>query len=686
MIRYLIITSVAMFLCTGLFAQKSMSWKKHRKLAEDLMEQGEYYEAAQNFAAAWEQKQKKTELIYQAAEAYYLVSDYRAAAEAYQHVSDRQDLDPVIGLKYARSLKQDGQYDKAIAAFQAVTETYTGQDKAILDDIIKMEIQGAEMAGQLAARQDRNMELKFPGNSINSDGQDFAPYPVTPDLLYFSSSKGGKARIYSSQRQGIAWSQADIPGNFPVIQNGQYANGSLSPNGDRFYFTICNDSRGWDQLKTRCELFVIKREGTNWSQPERLPDYINMDGITATMPHVVHIGGREIIYYSSNREGGRGGMDIWYVVRDLGRNDNDFTFPVNLGPVVNTLGEEITPFYDQEEGTLYFASNGHPSIGGFDIFRSLGEEVNWTIPENAGLPVNSSANDYGFIINRSHTGGFLVSNRPFGGDKNNTRNADIFEFNIGGNRLTLKGNVYDQENGELLDNVSVTLYQLFDDGTENLLITKDFSMGSYLFELLPDRKFRVEVGRSGYIPQTYSFQTNDPASMTYGQPIYLSAGEMSVPPTNPNPGTATPTNPPLTTGDPFNNDSNFGNTNNTNVGTNNPPVTINNSGDVYTARGTSAKDDLEYTSTAPQHSGVYYKIQLVALARFDANSSKLDAVRDIGRIDTEEIVGRGLTRILLADFFTESEAQAALRSARNSFSGAYIVKYEDGIRYGKVRL
>lgn len=646
------------------------------------MEKGEYYEAAQNFEAAWQQKPKKTELIYQAAEAYYLVNDYRAAAAAYQHVSDRQDLDPVIGLKYARSLKQDGQYDKAIETFQAVSSTYTGQDKAILNDIIKMEIQGAEMAGQLAARQDRNMDLKYPGGAINSEEEDFAPFPVTPDLLYFSSSKGGKARIYSSQRQGISWSTADIPGNFPVIQNGQYANGSLSPNGERFYFTICNDSRGWDPLKTRCELFMIKREGTNWSQPERLPDYINMDGITATMPHVVHIGGREIIYYSSNREGGRGGMDIWYVVRDLGRNDNDFTFPVNLGPVVNTLGEEITPYYDQEEGTLYFASNGHPSIGGFDIFRSLGEEVNWTIPENAGLPVNSSANDYGFIANNSHTGGFLVSNRPFGGDKNNTRNSDIFEFNVGGNRLTLKGNVYDQENGELLQNIKVTLYQLFADGTENLLIAKDFSSGSYLFELLPDRQFRVEIARNGYIPQTYSFRTNDPSSMTYGQPIYLSAGEVSMP-ENPNPVAVNPNRPP--TGNNGINEPDFGNTDR-NVIDNSPPRTINSSGEIYTARGTSARDDLEYTSAAPQHSGVYYKIQLVALSRFDPNNGKVEAVRDIGRIDTEEIVGQGLTRVLLADFFSEEEAKAALRNARNTFEDAYIVKYEDGIRYGKVRL
>ncbi|MCB0633716.1 MAG: hypothetical protein R2824_10890 [Saprospiraceae bacterium] len=684
MTRHLVITLLFVGILTGLSAQ-SMSWKKHKKLAEDQMEQGEYYEAAQNFQAAWEQKPKKTELIYQAAEAYYLVNDYRAAAAAYQHVADRKDLDPLIGLKYARSLKQDGQYDKAIEVFGQVADNYTGQDKAILDEIIQMEIQGAEMAGQLAARQDRNMELIYPGSSINSDDDDFAPYPITPDMLYFSSSKGGKARIYSSQRQGRSWSQADIPANFPVIQNGQYANGTLSPTGDRFYFTICNDSRTWDPLKTRCELFVIKRNGTNWTEPTRLPDYINMEGVTSTMPHVVHVGGREILYYSSNREGGRGGMDIWYVVRDLGRNDDDFTFPVNLGPVVNTLGEEITPYYDQEEGTLYFASNGHPSIGGFDIFRSLGEEVNWTIPENAGLPVNSGSNDYGFIINRDHTGGFLVSNRPFGGEKNNTRNSDIFEFTIGGDRITLRGNVYDKENGELLNNISVSLYQKFDDKTENLLITKDFQNGSYLFELLPDRSFRVEVNRSGYASAEYSFITNDPNTLTYGQPIFMTTGDPIMRPEPPVQRPPVANNPPISRGDNMNN-TDFGNNNPDLEETPEPPVMLNNSGDVYTARGTSAKDNLEYTSSAPQHSGTYYKIQLVALGNFDPTSSKLDEVRNIGEVQTEEIVGRGLTRVLLADFFSEDDAIAALNNVRGVFSSAYIVKYENGIRYGRVRL
>lgn len=679
MMRYLVFFLLALVWCTGLSAQKAMSWKKHEKLADEQMEQGEYYEAAQNYEAAWKDKPKKTELIYKAAEAYYLVNDYRAAAEAYQHVSGRQDLDPVIGLKYARSLKQDGQYDKAIEAFRGVSESYTGPDKAILDDIIKMEIQGAEMAGQLAARQDRNMDMSYPGSAINSEDMDFAPYPVTPDLLYFSSNKGGKARIYASQRKGNTWSQAEIPANFPVIQTGHYANGSLSPTGDRFYFTICNDNRSWDQLKTRCELFVIKREGTNWTEPERLPDYINMNGITSTMPHVVHIGGREIIYYSSNREGGRGGMDIWYVVRDLGRNDNDYTFPVNLGPVVNTLGEEITPFYDQDEGTLYFSSNGHPSVGGFDIFRSLGEEVNWTIPENAGLPVNSSSNDFGFIINRAHTGGFLVSNRPFGGEKNNTRNTDIFEFSVGGNRLTLKGNVYDKESGELMDVITVSLYQQYGDGTENLLITKDFSSGSYLFELMANRNFRVEIKRNGYASQGYSFNTDDPSVMTYGQPVYLMAGEVDLPLVDRN-------DPPVRKPNDGTEirDTDFGDTGTKVV--ERPPVNLNNSGEIYTARGSSSKDDLEYTTSAPQHQGVYYKVQLAAVGRFDPGSSKLADVQHLGRIDTEEIVGRGLTRILLADYFTEEEAKSALSSARSIFTSAYIVKYEDGVRYGKVRL
>jgi len=131
-IRNLCLLLVALGISLSSAQAQEMSWRKHRKLAIQLEKEGDFFAAAENFRMAWEKKQSKEELIYKAAENYYRLNDYRNAAEAYQHVPANFNNDPLIKLKYARALKQDGQYDKARTAFEEVTETYTGPDKAIL--------------------------------------------------------------------------------------------------------------------------------------------------------------------------------------------------------------------------------------------------------------------------------------------------------------------------------------------------------------------------------------------------------------------------------------------------------------------------------------------------------------------------------------------------------------------------
>jgi hypothetical protein len=667
MVKKLLLIAFAIGFLTPLGAQ--LSWKKHRDLAEQAFQQGNFAEAAENFEQAWRKKQKRTELAFKAGESYYLLRDYRKAAESYQHVKDKNDVYPLVGLKYARSLKQDGQYDKAAQEFRSFSNSYTGENKAILEDIIRTEVLGCQLGKDLPSQINRDVELLYPGKGVNSDMEEFAPFPISDDELYFSSARGDKARIYASRRVGRTWSEAAIPGNFPVIQNNHFCNGALAPDGQRFYFTICSGDQPWDNLKTRCEIFAVKRSGAGWSQPERLPDYVNMKGVTSTHPTVAHSGGREVIYYASNREGGRGGLDLWYISRDLGIDNNDFTFPVNLGPTINTLGDEITPFYDPENEMLYFSSNGHVSIGGFDVMQARGEEINWSVAENTGLPINSSADDYFYIKNRTASGGFLVSNRVFGGEKTNTRNADIFEFTVGGRRIMVKGTVYDQTTSAPLNDITVSLYQVFNDGAENMLISKSFSDGTYSFELLPDRRFKVQITSYGYSPFSYQFATNDPSVYTYGQPAYLrktTAGQPTpVEPAYPDAGTDRPT-----------------------AGASGAPLPLMEGsvpGATYTSRATAHNDNFEYVTSAPRYRGVYYKIQLAAVGNYEA--SKFQSVSGIGRVDTEKLTSRELTRVLVGDFFSERDAIRAMESAKKAgYSGAYVVKYEDGARFGKVTI
>lgn len=684
MVKKIFILSFGLLLLAGASTAQNLSWKKHQKLADNFMEEGNLKEAAENYKMAWQKKQKKQELIFKAGEAYYLLKDYRRAAEAFQHVKGENKDFPLVGLKYARSLKQDGQYDKAIKAFEDFGENYTGSGKAILEDILQTEIKGAELGKEMAQTPNRSINLVHLGNGINTEEDEFAPFPAGIDQLYLSSTMGGKARLYSSRKNGVDWQKPNIPSEFPVIQNGQFANSALSPDGERLFFTICSAEKSPLDFNSRCELFVIKKQGQGWSPPERLPDFINAPGATATQPSVVQEGGQEILYFSSNREGGRGGLDIWYTTRDLGADDLRFSTPVNLGPSINTLGDEITPFFDTNEGKLYFASNGHTSIGGYDIFSSSGGESTWTVPSNLGFPLNSSADDFYYIHNADKTNGFVVSNRVFGGEKSNTHHVDIFGFDVGGQRIVLKGNVYAQASGELLNNITVSLFQLYDDGTETLLVEKPFYNGSYLFELIANRSFRVEIKSEGHAGTTYSFQTDAPDITTYGKPVFLEAGaEEGEEPAMVNierPINTSPIeeNPPVAE-----EEIDMGEVS----PKNDPNAVEEEEGVLYTSRGTSSRDNLEYATSAPKHSGTYFKVQLAAVGKYKKTSSKYSKAKSIGRIDTEELLSKGLTRILIADFFSENDAISAMESLREmGFDRAYIVKYQDGERYGRVNL
>lgn len=679
-----------LFVCflIGTTTISAQSWRKLRKTAEQQYAEGNYSDAAETYEMAWNKKKRKKELIFKAGEAYYMLKDYRKAAAAYQNVKDEIKDYPMVGLKYARSLKQDGQYQKAIKAFRTFMDGYTGDGKAILQDVINTEVEGCELAQNLAEKPNKSVNIVYPNGGVNTNFDEFAPFAATSDFLYFSSAIGGNARIYFSKRMGDEWSKASIPSNFPVISNGHYANGSISPDGERFYFTVCNDDTKWDQLNSRCEIFVSQKDGTNWGEPSRLPDYINMEGVSTTQPYSIYKDGQEYLFFSSNREGGRGGMDIWFAVRDLGMDDNDFTFPVNLGPTINTLGDELSPYYDVENETLYFSSNGHVTVGGFDIFKSQGNETTWATPVNVGFPLNSSADDLFFRKNNGNNNGFFVSNRVFGGVKNSTRNTDIFEFQSASSGYSLKGDVMDRENGAVVNDIRVTLFQVFEDGTSNLLLDKDFHDGHYSFRILPNKSYMIQVESAGYYRETYDFSSDNTSKFTYGETIYLEREGQGEAETDVEPAHLDAV-PPTEDRDEIISDG----------AVYVPPTIIHEDGNVttdqatsetgvtYTARGTSKSDQREYITSAPKHSGVYYKIQLTAVTKFNPNHKKMVKAANLGRLDTEKLTSKNITRILLAEAFDKGAAKDLLRQAKKSgFKGAFIVKYEDGVRYGRVNL
>lgn len=679
----LLMLSLCILLPVGMQAQKKMSWKKHRKAAEKAEEKGDYAEAAENYYAAFIKKKKKKELAYKAAEAYYTIREYEKAEEAYSAVKDETEDYPLVGLKYARCLKLQGKYDEASQEFLQFYNEYEGQNKTVLQEIIQVEIRGCDLGRNLRSGAANEPKIVNVGGEVNSQEMDFAPFAYRDDVLYYSTTKDGKAKIYTSKKEGNKWAKGNIPQNFPLIQNEHFCNGTFSPDANRFYFTICDNQGNWNTNTSRCEIFVIKKDNASWSQPVKLPDIINIDGYTSTHPNIVHQGGMEILYYASNREGGQGGMDLWYATRDLGNDDINFSYPVNLGPTINTLGDEITPFFDNTNGMLFFSSNGQISIGGFDIFKSRGSHSNWNVPVNIGMPFNSSTDDYYYVQGiEGDSYGFLVSNRNSRGGKNSTIDDDILSFGAVENRLlSLAGNVYDQDSGEPVMDVELALYEV--NGTsEKLWLTNRFNDGMYRAELLPNRTFRVEVQSMSYIPSSYQFSTDDPNKEAYGEAIYLKKISQADPEDGglDDPIVVAPPDP--NEGVEDENDFDGG-------GNNLPPVSSglqliegSNAGEEYTMRG----PNYQIRTSAPRYRGTYYKVQLIAVKNFNPGSSSYASLQGLGTLNSEFLVERSLHRVLLGSYASLEEAQIAMEQARaNGFNRAFMVEYQDGERVKRVR-
>lgn len=672
----------ALLTAFGAQGQANMSWKKHVKLGDELYQKAAYADAGEHYRAAFKLKPKKKELAYAAGDCFYIIRDYRNATDAWKNVKDDNAAYPMIGLKYARSLKQNGEHEAASSELVKFLGSYNGADKTTVSQIVQTELRGCELAAQFTIKgDDPNIIMEHLSSNVNTPETEFGPIPFSDEALYFSSTKAKRAEIYRSIRQsGADWGKASPIENFPAIENDHFCNGSLTPDASRFYFTICKSEEKWGGLTTHCEIFVTRRVGKTWTSPERLPDYINETNVSTTQPNVVQVENTEILYFASNRSGGMGGMDIWYTTRDVSSNANDFTLPINAGSRINTQGDEITPFYDKIDGSLYFASNGAVSIGGFDVFKAKGAKSQWQNAENVGTPLNSPADDFSFVKTPSGKSGFVVSNRSYGMEKVNTTDEDIFGFAYETPvvKYMASGDVFSKASSEVLDNVEVAIYEV-DDNNQRRFLKKVSSLnGHYDFAIEPSKKYYLEASKDGFFPANYSFDSNDYANYTdFGAPLYMEpygvggnedeeavkedvqklavAEKQDMPADEPVVKKEMPKKEAMKPEAPK------------------KEVAATNATKTAPAKATSA----------PLTTGTYYKIQIIALKDVNLKHSRFSKVKNMPRrIDQEFFADRNLYRVMLADYATLEEAQADLPNIRamKDFADAFIVEYKDGER------
>lgn len=727
----------------GLTAQ-DLKPKEHVELGEQLMERGAYLEAAEHFNSAWEDKKNKEEWIFMAGEAYEKAMAYENAASAYEQLLDEKKY-PDAELRLATMLKQTGDYTRANKLFLDYLYDYDEDDKREVEQQVQSEIRGCELGIQLLqAGNTSGLKLEALSDAVNSPGHETNPIPFDESVLYYNSDITGNTKFYRTEKKDNGWSKGMVPPLFPDMENLSVSNGAFSPDFKRFYFNQCEDQSNGLTGEKNCALYFIVREEDSWSEPVRMKDYINVSGTSNAHPYVVYLDQKEIIYFSSNRSGGHGGKDLWYIIRDLASDISEYTFPTNLGKNINSAGDEIAPFYSPREGNLYFSSNGRVSMGGYDIFRSKGSEAFWENAENAGLPFNSAAEDFQYRTNGRGSMGYLVSNRKHQGE-NSTTNLDIFSFEntIEVKDVVLTGEVMDESQEKVVENVTVRLLQKDASGFQ-MVDKLESQDGSYRFILKPQTTYKLLVEKEGYLPTEMTLDASSIAnSVAMEQDMIIVSGVASsegIPKSEPtvsatetvrNAQSQEPTVQQKTSTDskpatqaeanasraetaqkqrvsPTEKKQEIVAVDNKTVKIAKPKAETNPSpesrqGNIVDAQPVDSKKAAiikskqdgapsgqpgnkvaESGTKVEEMNGIYYKVQICSVGDFNPNNSAFDQVRYLGNLDTEFLASKGMTRVLLGNYLSRSDAEDIGRSAKKSgFPGAFVVEYKDGQRLNR---
>ena len=467
--------------------------------ADNAFNLEQYVKAAELYKKAY-QKTKiravKAEIIFRQAECYRLSGNIKRAESYFKRAIKAKYPDVIVYLRYADVLRMQDDLFEAKIQYAKYIELNPNDVNG------EIGLKSCEFALKW-----KNLPTRYKVDLmplVNSRNSDYSPAFGNSEYteMYFTSSRLGGFTDKKDERTGepftdVYLSKINKKGKWsaPIIVaepiNTEDNEGSVFVNkrGTVMYLTQCKKEK---KKTLGCGIYVSKRKGKLWEVPQLLQ--IKVDSNT-TIGHPALSEDETILIFSSDLSGGYGGKDLWISVKG---KRNTWSDPVNLGPMVNTPGDEMFPFL-HSDGTIYFSSNGHVGIGGLDIYKTSQDENGaYTLPVNLKFPINSSADDFSMIIEKSGERGFLTSNRDGGkgGD-------DIYEFVLEDLVLTLKGVVTDSKTGGIMTGVKVQL--IGSDGAVKEVETDN--TGVYEFTLMPLTSYEILVNTEGYLNKSVNETT-----------------------------------------------------------------------------------------------------------------------------------------------------------------------------------
>ena len=482
--------------------------------AEEKQRIGEYYEAAAIYRKVYTKTSPKKRdlrgyIAYRMAECNRLINNTAKATSAYMNAIRYDYPDSTVYLRMGQMLQKTGRYPEAIKNYDIYMENDPSNLLAING------IQGCELAPGWKKNPTRYEVRRM--DKFNSRRGEFSPMLAGDkyDQLYFASSrskdKDAKVSAITGQNNNnLFLVKQDEKGAWlaPVELedevNTEYDEGtpSFSPDGNTMYYTYCaQDPEG----PRTAEIYISTRSSAKWGKGTRAT--IVKDSVTALGHPSISPDGK-YLYFVSDAVGGFGGKDI-FRARVAG---NDFGPMENLGEEINTPGDEMLP-YVRDSVTLYFASNGHPGMGGLDLFKATQDSTGkWNV-ENLGAPINSMGDDFGITFAGKEERGFFCSNR------NDARGYDhIYSFELPTITIFIEGIVNDVDEYPIED---ATVRIVGKDGLNvKVPVKKD---GTYRVELERDIRYVMMASARGYLNQNYELHTGpEEKNETYIVDFFLS--------------------------------------------------------------------------------------------------------------------------------------------------------------------
>ena len=403
---------------------------------DEAMKEHDYFGAAGYYNRAINQDSSDIAVQYKYAEASRLNYDFGIAEHWYGKVlkKDGGKHYPLCSFWLATIKKGEGKYKEAKKLF----DKYAKRNKLKTDDYYvkkaNMEVAACEYAEMLMASPDKTIKMVHLDSMVNSKVSEYAPVEVD-SVLYFSSLRDTKDRdkknnvsynkIYTAVQDSLRWEKARELDTVFNKEGVHTANTAFNDDFTRVYISRCSQKNAQDFM---CEIYSSDFVNGHWQGLRKLPEPVNMKGYTNTQPAVGFLGDKEVLFFSSNRPGGEGKMDIWYCRI---KKDGTYGKAVNAGKNVNSIEDEITPYYCKPCQELFFSSTWWKGLGGFDIFKSEYKDGELSEAKNLGSPINSNCNDIYFSINSKKTEAFISSNRKgsYFEEKESCCN-DIFMFKI----------------------------------------------------------------------------------------------------------------------------------------------------------------------------------------------------------------------------------------------------------------